>query len=596
MYSLWDNMKYVYKISINRCKKIRVYLTIHFFTALLVPFTATLIPTIVVYALTNSIDIERYILIILLLALSTFVLESLKHYSFTRFDLENTFTRISDFWIQLSNHQITTDYPNIEPKDKQTITSKAFEALSSNWVGVENMLKQTPMLFINIVGLLAYGVLIAIYCIWVLPILIVMSIINFFLTRRANNYRAKIRDLMNEEWREKYYLSSTATNNNYGKDIRIYRLERWFNELFIILTKRRAILEKKSNQKYLISGYSDNIFLFIRDAVSYYTIINMVINDKIDVATFTFLILIINGFTTWLNGTINSFNHLRKNNIQVNDYRYCLSIENIFKHEGGINASDISLPIEIEFQNVSFRYPDAEKDTICDLSFKIKGREKVALVGNNGAGKTTIIKLLCGLYAPTSGNILINNHDLSEINIDEYMKLLSVVFQDSEPLALSILANVTCSKEEDADLDRFWKAVKAAGIKEKIESLEHKENSFITQVFDESGIRLSGGETQKLMLARALYKNAPLLILDEPTASLDPISEEKMYLTYNDFAKDNTSIFISHRLSSTKFCDRILYLEDGRIEEEGTHQELISKNGKYKEIFDIQSRYYKEND
>lgn len=593
-HTVFSNMNYVYKESFKKCKKMKFFLGLNFLTSLLVPLTATLIPTIVVYALTSNALIEEYIFIISGLSIITFILEALKYYSFNRYEWENTFVRCSTFWIRLSKHQIEIDYPNIEPKEKQKLTSKAFEAIGSNWDGIELMLKQTPVFYINIAGLIFYGILIAAYCPWVLPILVIMSILNYVLTHIANRYEEKTREQMNDEWYEKYYLSKSVTNINYGKDIRIYRLDKWFGNLFIMLTKKRALLSKRINKRYTFAGISDTIFLFIRDAVSYFTIIMMVIDGKIDVATFTFLIGIVAGFSTWLNGFMSAFNYLRKANIQVNEYRKCLNVENIFKHNDGLTQDEIELPITIEFKNVSFIYPDAENPTIKDLSFKINAKEKVALVGNNGAGKTTIIKLLCGLYAPTEGEILINDINIKEFNIDEYMKLLSVVFQDSEPLALTVLHNVCCSKEEDIDYNKFWKSLFNAGLKEKIECLPQKENTFITQTFDESGIRLSGGETQKLMLARALYKNSPLLILDEPTASLDPISEEKMYLTYESFSKGNTSIFISHRLSSTKFCDRILYLEDGNIKEEGTHNELILKNGKYKEVFDIQSKYYKE--
>jgi ATP-binding cassette subfamily B protein len=176
------------------------------------------------------------------------------------------------------------------------------------------------------------------------------------------------------------------------------------------------------------------------------------------------------------------------------------------------------------------------------------------------------------------------------------MALLAVVFQDSEPFSFTIEKNITCKNEEDVDDLRMWEAIEQSGLKEKILSLEHKEKTYITQIFDQSGIRLSGGETQKMMLARSIYKNAPILILDEPTAALDPIAEEEMYLKYKELVKDSTSIFISHRLSSTKFCDRIFLLEHGKIIEEGTHEELIHFNGEYKNIFNIQAQYYKDGD
>jgi len=593
-HSIFSNIKYVYRESFIKCHKMKFYLIINFITSLLVPLSSTLIATIVVYALTSHSSVEKYLLIVLGISLVTFILEALKYYSYSRYEWENTFVRCSTFWIRLAEHQITVDYPNIEPKEKQKKTQKAFEAIGSNWVGIEHMLKQAPVFFLNIVGLLIYGVLITIYVPLVLPILIVMSIVNYYLTKVANRYVEKTREQVNDEWSEKYYLSNSVTDLTNGKDIRIYRLDKWFSKLFVLLTKKITFFQKRIQQRYTFANLSNTIFLFIRDAISYYVVISMIIDGKIDVPTFTFLMGIVAGFSSWLNGFMTAFNNLRRANILVNEYRDCLNTENVFCHENGRSIKSLTLPLKIEFQDVSFSYPDSNEPTLNNLNFVIKPGEKVALVGNNGAGKTTIVKLLCGLYKPTSGKILINDIDLQSFNIDEYMGLLSVCFQDSEPLAFTVLNNVCCAKDQDVDYDRFWKAITDAGLKDKIMSLEHKENTYITQVFDESGIRFSGGEVQKLMLARALYKNAPLLILDEPTASLDPISEEKMYLAYNRFTSGNTSIFISHRLSSTKFCNRILFLENGRIVESGTHHELIQKDGKYKEVFAIQSKYYQE--
>jgi ATP-binding cassette subfamily B protein len=168
------------------------------------------------------------------------------------------------------------------------------------------------------------------------------------------------------------------------------------------------------------------------------------------------------------------------------------------------------------------------------------------------------------------------------------------LFQDATPLALSLLTNVTCQDDSDADLGRFWKAVEQAGLKEKIKSLPDKEQTYVTQTFNPSGIELSGGETQKLLLARALYKNAPLLVLDEPTSALDPLSEEAMYREYLSLTANTTSIFISHRLASTRFCDRVIYLDNGSIEEIGTHDELVKGHKKYQETFEIQAKYYRE--
>jgi ATP-binding cassette subfamily B protein len=218
------------------------------------------------------------------------------------------------------------------------------------------------------------------------------------------------------------------------------------------------------------------------------------------------------------------------------------------------------------------------------------------LVGNNGAGKTTIIKLLCGLYEPDSGTIKVNGYNINDFKKDDFMKLISIVFQDSEPLSLTIENNISSSPGSEVDKCKLWNSIEKAGLTEKINSLQQKEKTYITQIFDEKGIRLSGGEIQKLMLARSLYKAAPILILDEPTASLDPIAEEKLYIKYKELVKDSTSIFISHRLSSTRFCDRILFLEEGNIIEEGTHEELMNLGKEYHNVFETQAQYYRESE
>lgn len=594
-YSLVSNMIYVYKESFSHSKTIKLYLLVNFVTKILTPFLATLLTTSVVFALTSGKELSYYSSVIIGLTLATLIVESLYYWSYTMYTFENIYTRMSRFFLFLSDHQLNTDYQNIEPKSKRKLISKAFEAVASNIFGIELMLRNVPLLVINITGMIFYGGLVAFYVPIVLVVLFAMTVINFILTKRANLYMESRRDDINNHEQQKYYLTEDVTNPNYGKDIRIYKLKDWFNNILIALTKERVTIAKKIEKRYILANVSNSIFLLIRDFIVFSLLISFVLNGDIDITTFTFLTGIVAGFTLWLNGFVEASNNLRSSTIAVNEFRKCIDIENELNHDEGIDISNLNIPCSIEFKNVSFSYPDAEKPTIENLSFKISPGEKVALVGDNGAGKTTIIKLLTGLYKADEGEILVNGNDIHAFNISDYMNLFSVVFQDSEPLALTIENIITCQRNNEVDKERLYEALEKSGLKEKVLSLELKENTYLTQMFDLKGVRLSGGETQKLMLARALYKNAPLLILDEPTAALDPLAEERLYLLYDEFTENNTSLFISHRLASTKFCDRVFLLEHGKIIENGSHDELIKLDKKYKETFDIQAIYYKEN-
>ena len=255
---------------------------------------------------------------------------------------------------------------------------------------------------------------------------------------------------------------------------------------------------------------------------------------------------------------------------------------------------EYELPCDIELRNIYYKYPGAEDYTIKNINLHIKKGEKLALVGVNGAGKTTLVKLICGLYTPTKGEIYINGKKSSSYNRDEYYTLFSVVFQDIHLLPVSIEKNISLQLEEEINSEKVDKVIKMSGLMEKVKSLEKGKDTLLVKSVYKEAIELSGGEMQKLMLARALYKNGPIIILDEPTAALDPIAENEIYRQYNQLTKEHTSIFISHRLSSTRFCDRIVFIQDGKIIEEGDHYSLMELDGEYKNMFDKQSHYYKD--
>lgn len=350
---------------------------------------------------------------------------------------------------------------------------------------------------------------------------------------------------------------------------------------------------KKIEASWIKIDISDAVFVAIRDGVAYYLLISQVLNGTMSLAVFTFYLGIVSGFSNWVYRVINDTSNLIRADIYVRDYIKIVeqkdneSAESIYELHRSIQEKGVN----IEFKNVSYKAQNGQK-ILSNLNFHINANEKIAIVGRNGAGKTTLVKLLCRLYSPTEGTILINGFDICRYNKEEYYKLITAVFQDINVIAFTVKENIIGSA--DYDENRFVKSAKEANFYEKIQSLNNKENSILTKIIDKEGVELSGGEKQRLMMARAIYKEGSLIILDEPTAALDPIAESELYQEYNEIAENRTAIFISHRLATTKFCSKIILMEKGKIADIGSHDDLMENNEIYREMYINQSKHYKE--
>lgn len=284
------------------------------------------------------------------------------------------------------------------------------------------------------------------------------------------------------------------------------------------------------------------------------------------------------------------FTDLRNNNEHLKRYFQYMTLPEQ-KDEGELSVGQelVDHP-EIRFENVSFHYPGSEKNAVHNVSFSIRSGRRIAVVGMNGSGKTTLVKLLCGLYKPTKGQIMLGNYPISDYSYTEYIKLFSVVFQDFRLLAFSLGQNVAASEEYDGD--RVDQSLRASGFASKLERLPKGLEQTIYHDYDENGVELSGGEEQLVAIARAVYKRAAVFVLDEPTAALDPITEHEIYTRLDKIAGDKSTIFISHRLSTCRFCDEIIVMDQGEIVQQGTHDDLVTKSGKYKELWLAQARHY----
>ena len=591
--SVFKNIRIALKAWFKRYPSAFVLVPVYLAIRIATPFINTLIPSMAIRSISQG-EVKSFVILISLSLLIFTVINAASNIMGTYVQAQRTYTRLAGYTADFAHKTLMTDYQNIEPQKKQKILGKAANSLSSNWRGVEHLMIQTTEFSILTFGILTYGSAVLILDWKILVVTLAMFVFDVTLRNHAIKYSDSKREESSEIWRKKNYIMQKSLNVSAGKDIRIYQLGNWFHKLLCEVVLARGRLEKKLQLRWYFPTVSGTFFNFSRDFIAYSILIKRVLDGQMDIATFTLYLGIISGFTGWIYSLSERFNNIRRSSHEFNDYHAFMNLPDKERKQVTAEVSPDKRAPEITFKNVSFAYPDVEKNTIQNLDFTIKAGEKIALVGNNGAGKTTVVKLLCGLYDQTQGQILIDGKTIDDIGLDSYQDKISVLFQDTNPMAFTIEENITGLEGGKGDASKLEDCLKKSGLWEKVQSLPQKEKTHITQTFSEDGILLSGGETQKLLLAKAIYKNGSFLILDEPTSALDPLAESKIYEEYNNLAEGKTAVFISHRLASTKFCDRIMFLENGSIVECGSHDELMKKGGKYKEMFDIQAQYYRE--
>ena len=591
--SVFKNIRIALKAWFKRYPSAFVLVPVYLAIRIATPFINTLIPSLAIRSISQG-EVKSFVILISLSLLIFTVINAASNIMGTYVQVQRTYTRLAGYTADFAHKTLVTDYQNIEPQKKQKILGKAANSLSSNWRGVEHLMIQTTEFSILTFGILTYGSAVLILDWKILVVTLAMFVFDVTLRNHAIKYSDSKREESSEIWRKKNYIMQKSLNVSAGKDIRIYQLGNWFHKLLCEVVLARGRLEKKLQLRWYFPTVSGTFFNFSRDFIAYSILIKRVLDGQMDIATFTLYLGIISGFTGWIYSLSERFNNIRRSSHEFNDYHAFMNLPDKERKQVTAEVSPDKRAPEITFKNVSFAYPDVEKNTIQNLDFTIKAGEKIALVGNNGAGKTTVVKLLCGLYDQTQGQILIDGKTIDDIGLDSYQDKISVLFQDTNPMAFTIEENITGLEGGKGDASKLEDCLKKSGLWEKVQSLPQKEKTHITQTFSEDGILLSGGETQKLLLAKAIYKNGSFLILDEPTSALDPLAESKIYEEYNNLAEGKTAVFISHRLASTKFCDRIMFLENGSIVECGSHDELMKKGGKYKEMFDIQAQYYRE--
>ena len=546
-------------------------------------------PSIVLDRLQTSETFATVVYTIAALLLSTLGFRMIKNYIDIKRDLASDYLELRLFHI-LSESWLSKDYYLLFDEEFQ---EKAKRAEHAYWNKGNTFPIELGNLAVNIICFVLFGSVISLLSPWVLLLLLVGCLINFFTQRWKQNYEYRHQEEADLIDSKIGYTAFSAPSREHAKDLRLYGFSDFISQTFDLLLKEYLSVFRKFQNASSTVEIVSYVISALRDGLAYAFLIFRAVNGELGPAEFVLYFSAISQMSGFIGGILGGVSSIREGALQLSDFREYFDIQGDFNHGEGIEKP-VGRPLSIEFKNVSYKYPKGEKNVIDNVSFKIEAGEKIALVGLNGAGKTTLTMLMGGLVLPNDGEILIDGHSILEYNRDDLISLFSVVPQNYTILPLSIAENIALEEKERIDYDKLNKVIELAGLADKIASLSDGANTPLSKEFDNDAVDFSGGEMQRLLLARAVYRGAPILILDEPTAALDPIAEDEIYKKYNEIAKDTTSIFISHRLASTRFCDRIFLLDNNKLAEVGTHDELIKLGGKYKELFDIQSQYYKE--
>jgi ATP-binding cassette subfamily B protein len=604
-----SNMKTVFKIykEIHSLeKKVLPSVTVQSIVSSLKPFINILFTAKIINLLSDGKDFKTVMIYITIAVSINFILFFLDSF------LDEYSQNLRNLLLNKENKKVAsklfrTEYQKLENSEYKELIHKHEEAEKSRWSRFPYFV-WTTYRFLNGLFTLIISVIIIfpllkvgftktgdtffekpIFLITIISAILAMAVIILLVAVNINKSYLKANESYAELDRIFYSFLDIFGDYRTGKEIRIYKEQ---NLIDSIATSKILTDGEKTLRKISMHTAKASSFVAILGAVVGFGVYLFIgIKGLLGLFSIGSLVLYCGSFMQIINGIMmmaNTFGKLQE--IIPLAKRYFEILDTKDEMTYGDKVLDLSGGFEIEFKNVSFKYPGAENYALQNVNLKIKNGEHLAVVGRNGSGKTTFIKLMCRLYDVTDGKILLNGANIKEYTKDSIINLYSVVFQDFKIFSVSLKDNICANS--DFESDRFYACLENANIKDRAERLPNKENTYLYKDLDENGVEISGGEAQKLALARALYKDAPIVILDEPTAALDPIAEHEIYSRFNSFVENKTAIYISHRLSSCAFCNHIAVFDDAKLIEFGTHQTLINNNGKYAELWNAQAQYY----
>ena len=487
-------------------------------------------------------------------------------------------------------------YEMMERPDVLDIAERAAQATGGNYNGVEGMMHRMSEIGESLFAVIASFIAVTVLDWRLILGLIILSVLEYLYFRWiVKKDKEEVWDRLSGTWRKTHYMERVTQDFDHAKDIRLFNLSGFLSRKQEEIFKDRIEKFDHHHEMWFTNTLLSQVAFLVMRVLIYAALYYAIFKNGLSIGDFTMFLSLSIAFSQSLINVLQRFGDLKRASLETDDYRSFMELE-IEDDEKDCIPLPESKAYEFEFVNVSYKYVKAENYALKNLNLKLKAGEKLAVVGLNGAGKTTMIKLLLRLYDPTEGYITLNGTDIRKFKRADYYRLFEPVFQNVEVFAFLMSENIAMNSEKNLDHQKAVSTANEAGLSEKLSGLSKGIDTPLTNIVEDDGIDLSGGEKQKLALAKALYKGAKIIVLDEPTSALDAIAEQALYEKFGEMIGNKSAVYISHRLASTRFCDKVAMFDEGEMIEYGSHEELMDKGGKYAEMFSVQAQYYKENE
>lgn len=595
-YSMIENLIYSMKKAFQYKKSLAAAIIIGSVTYAIYQVIVIYFPKIILDMIEKNATVNRLVLVTLILCTVTLAFDLIWNFCWYKRDWDWEWLCSCIVNERLSKNY-STDYANMENPEfldfmqrarRSTFWGRGFRDIYQR---IYYFLSEFIMVVISAVSVIILNPIVA----------IIICFLSFFTYKFFNDTvvedKKKHYDFLAPIYRKLNYMNRLSRNFDFAKDVRLFRMSSWIKKIFQGLNKIYINSSIKHHKRWIVCDAKMNGVVLIQSVILYSWLAYMVLFNNMTIANFTLYVGMIHALSKNFTDMFSDLSKINNNRLEINDFRTMMEWPDadvdIEKGEGIRKDVDMD-SYEFVFENVSFKYPGHDTYALKNVNLTLSPKMKLAIVGINGAGKTTFTKLLMRLYEPTEGRILLNGIDVKQYDRNTYYKIFSPVFQNIECFAVPIWENVSFQDEEHTNMEKVQDCICTSGLNQKLSKYKKGIHTDMLKIFHKDGVDLSGGEKQRMAIARALYKGGKVIVLDEPTAALDAVAEDKMYQEFNRMVYNKTSIFISHRLSSTRFCDKIAMFDQGEIIEYGTHDELMELDGKYAQMYHVQAQYYQK--